>query len=73
MQTIILTVGGVFWVLTYVFIVSKGFKDKTYGMPVIALCINFSWEFIFSFILPHSAPQLFINYLWFGLDTIIVF
>lgn len=73
MQTIILTVGGIFWVLTYVFIVSKGFKDKTYGMPVIALCINFSWEFIFSFIQPHSPPQLFINYLWFGLDTIIVF
>jgi hypothetical protein len=71
--TIILTIGGIFWILTYIFIISKGFKDKTYGMPIIALCANISWEFIFSFILPSSPPQLFINYLWFGLDTIIVF
>jgi hypothetical protein len=73
MQTIILTIGGIFWILTYVLIMSKGFKDKTYGMPLIALCANFSWEFIYSFVLPSSPPQLFINYLWFGLDCVIVF
>ncbi len=73
MQTIILVSGGIFWILTYIFIISKGFKDKTYGMPLIALCANISWEFIFSFIFPHTPPQLFINYLWFGLDIIIVF
>jgi hypothetical protein len=73
MQTIILTVGGIFWILTYVFIIFKGSKDKTYGMPLIALCTNISWEFIFSFILPSSAQQLFINYLWFGLDCVIVY
>jgi hypothetical protein len=72
MQTIILLAGGIFWILTYVFIISKGFKDKTYGMPLIALCANISWEFIFSFIFPHTPPQLFINYLWFGLDILIV-
>jgi hypothetical protein len=73
MQTLILTVGGLFWILTYVFIIFKGSKDKTYGMPLIALCANISWEFIFSFIIPSSTPQLFINYLWFGLDCVIVF
>ena len=41
-------------------------------MPLIALCANISWEFIFSFVFPHTPPQLFINYLWFGLDCIIV-
>jgi hypothetical protein len=73
MQTIVLTLGGIFWILTYVLIIIKGSKDKTYGMPLIALCANISWEFIFAFILPSSIPQLFINYLWFGLDCIIVF
>lgn len=73
MQTIILTIGGIFWILTYLFIIHKSFKDKTYGMPLIALCANISWEFIFSFILPHSPHQLFVNYLWFGLDCVIVF
>jgi hypothetical protein len=73
MQTIILVAGGIFWILTYIFIISKGYKDKTYGMPLFALCANLSWEFIFSFVLPHSPPQSYINYLWFGLDVVIVF
>ena len=72
MQTIISVIGGIFWILTYVFIISKGFKDKTYGMPLIALCANISWEFIFSFVFPYGPPQSYINYLWFGLDTILV-
>ncbi len=72
MQTLILVTGGIFWILTYLFIIIIDFKDKTYGMPLIALSANVSWEAIFSFILPHSPPQIFINYLWFGLDLIIV-
>ena len=73
MQSLVLVMGGIFWILTYVFIISKGYKDKTYGMPLFALCANISWEFIFSFLLPHSPPQLYINYLWFALDAVIVF
>lgn len=73
MQTIILITGGIFWILTYIFIISKGYKDKTYGMPLFALCANISWEFVYSFVLPPSPPQLYINYLWFGLDAVIVF
>lgn len=73
MQTLILTIGGIFWLLAYILIISRGYKDKTYGMPLFALCANISWEFVYSFILPHSPPQLYINYLWFGLDTIIVY
>jgi hypothetical protein len=42
-------------------------------MPLFALCANISWEFIFSFVISHSPPQLYINYLWFGLDAVIVF
>lgn len=73
MQSIILVLGGIFWILTYIFIISKGYKEKTYGMPLLALSANISWEFIFSFLLPHSPPQLYINYLWFALDVVIVF
>jgi hypothetical protein len=66
-------VGGIFWSLAYVLIIRQGFKDRTYGMPLAALCANISWEAIFAFLHPHSPPQLYINYAWFGLDTIIVF
>ncbi|OCL25379.1 hypothetical protein U472_13590 [Orenia metallireducens] len=64
---------GLFWSLTYLLIIVKGFHDRTYGMPILAICANISWEFIFSFIIPHPSPQLYINIIWFILDSIILF
>ena len=64
---------GVFWTAVYVLIIRLGFRDKTYGMPIAALCANISWEFIFSFLYPHAPPQNFINIIWFGFDLVIVF
>jgi hypothetical protein len=64
---------GLLWTLTYILIIDRGFKDQTYGMPLIALCANISWEGIFVFIYPHEMPQLQINRIWFFFDTIIVF
>ncbi len=72
MYTELMIAGGIFWSLTYILIIRRGFKDKTYGMPLAALCANISWEFIFSFVHPHSAPQIYINYIWFFLDVFIV-
>jgi hypothetical protein len=71
--TTLMIIGGIFWSLTYILIIRQGYKDKTYSMPLAALCANISWEAIFSFIHPHSPPQLYINYAWFILDVLIVF
>lgn len=65
-------VGGLFWSATYILMIRRGFKDKTFGMPMAALCANISWEAIFAFYSPHNAPQLYVNYIWFSLDAIIV-
>lgn len=59
---------GLFWTITYILILRRGHKDKVYGMPLVALCANVAWEFIFSFIYPHPQPQLFIDYLWLVFD-----
>lgn len=64
---------GIFWSLTYLLIIWRGFKDRTYGMPLAALCANISWEFIFSFVYPHDIPQLYVNRVWLFLDLVIVF
>jgi len=72
MFTEIMMIGGLFWSATYILIIRRGFKDKTFGMPMAALCANISWETIFAFILPHDAPQLYVNYIWFSLDVVIV-
>ena len=63
---------GVCWTLVYLFIIKRGFQDKALGMPLVALCANISWEFIFSFIYPHDAPQYYVNIVWFLFDVVII-
>jgi hypothetical protein len=64
---------GAFWTLTYVLIIRRGFLDETYGMPLVALCANISWESIFSFVHPHGPVQRLVNIVWFSLDLIVLF
>lgn len=63
---------GVLWSITYILIIYRGFKDKNYGMPIVALCLNVSWEFIFAAIYPMILAQRIINYVWFALDLVIL-
>lgn len=64
---------GSCWIITYLILIDRGFKDKSCGMPFAALCGNITWEFIYSFIFPSSNWQIYINYFWFGLDLIILY
>lgn len=60
---------GLFWTATYILILYRGFKDGVHGMPMYALALNISWEFVYSFVIPSPAPQLHINYVWFAFDV----
>ena len=68
-------ISGLCWTLVYVLIIVRSYRDKTYGMPYWALAFNFSWEFIFSFILSVHSPdqqlQLLINRVWLLFDVFI--
>jgi hypothetical protein len=68
----ILVGSGVLWTLTYLLIIRQGFLDRTYGMPLAALCANLSWEFIFAFVYPHDLPQRAVNMVWFSFDLVIL-
>jgi hypothetical protein len=71
---IVLKIGsGLCWTIAYILIIRRGFIDKTFGMPVVALCANISWEFIFSFIHPHESPQVQVNIVWFVFDAFIFY
>jgi len=60
---------GLFWTIAYLLILRRGYLDKLYGMPMVALCANLAWEFIFSFVYPHPKRQLYIDYLWLLFDV----
>ncbi|RXT15410.1 hypothetical protein [Ammoniphilus sp. CFH 90114] len=63
---------GGLWILTYLLLIYRGFRDRKCGMPFAALCGNITWEYIFSFIFPVPGPGIYIIYIWFLLDIIIL-
>jgi hypothetical protein len=65
---------GISWSIVYVDIINRGFKDKTYGMPLFALAFNIAWEFIYGFLVGQDfSLQKAVNITWFILDAIIIY
>jgi len=69
---------GVCWTLVYISLIYRGFKDKTYGMPLFALGLNIAWEVLYSidgiFIHKANMPpvQNVANVVWAFFDILIV-
>jgi len=72
--------GDVLWMVAYIAIIWVGFRNKTYAIPIFAVCLNFSWEVIFSVFRPPMTGTgeidwtklaMFIG--WMLIDIIIVF
>ena len=63
-------VGVIGWTLAYILLIYRGVKDKTYGMPLVPLALNFGWEFVYSFYYPVN---LVFNMIWFLLDIGIIY
>ena len=49
-----LPIGSLFWTVAYLLFFLKGMKDKSYGMPLVPMAFNFTWELIHSFIYPST-------------------
>lgn len=72
--TILMAIGVILWIAVYVLILSRSFKDKTYGVPMFAICANLSWEFIFSFVQPYlGMPWALGFYAWLALDLVVLY
>jgi hypothetical protein len=71
---LLLITGGICWLITYLLIIYRSFKDKSYGMPFTGLALNISWEFLYGFaVVPVTAGlQTWVNRCWFILDVFIV-
>ncbi len=74
---------GVFWLIAYILIIYRGFKDQTYGMPIVAFIGNIAWEFIFGLGIERgcaaswsSCPAAIIqarNFIWLLFDVVILY
>jgi hypothetical protein len=66
-------ISGISWTVVYLDLINRGFRDRTYGMPLFALAFNFAWELIFGFLVGDGfGVQRIVNITWFVLDAIIV-
>ncbi|MFJ7965152.1 hypothetical protein [Streptomyces sp. NPDC096324] len=73
MFSAILIMGGNLWYLTYILIIRASARDRTLGMPLVAVAINLCWEFTFTFIEPYPLGFKWSIIIWFCLDLVIVY
>ena len=70
--TILTLVGSISWTIVYVDIINRGFKDKTYGMPLFGPAFKISWLCIFTFLVGDDfSLQMVVTAVWFILDAVI--
>ena len=76
-SAILATTGAALWVATYILIIIKAHKDRSYGMPLAAVCVNLSWEFTWGWLLVPVGEGLVIpvviwaQRIWFLIDVIL--
>jgi hypothetical protein len=76
---VIQSFAGLLWTLAYLLIILRSRRDRVYGMPIVALSANLSWEFWYTFVElpPHPDPtklaaQFVVNFVWFAFDVAIL-
>lgn len=74
-ELIATSASGLAWTVVYIALIYRGIKDKSYGMPLVPLALNFTWELVFSLIYPPAATGLagkIINAIWMICDIGII-
>lgn len=72
---IIVGIGTLCWVISYIAIIRHGFKTKFLEMPVFVAVGNIAWEFIWSFVFKTNMGEFYLwGYrAWFFLDLAILY
>lgn len=61
--------GCVAWMAAYVLILRRAHRDKAYGMPLLALCLNITWEGV-AFMSPNPVTLWkYIEGIWLFIDV----
>lgn len=67
-------IGDVLWIVAYILIIRQGFKDRTYGIPMLCIALNFTWEFIYAVDFPFPLDLIeILRWVWLLCDVVIVY
>jgi hypothetical protein len=61
------------WVILYILVVRQGFREKTFGIPMVALWCNLNFDIIDTYIYPAYPIQVIINHIYIVMDLIILY
>ncbi|KAI1845194.1 hypothetical protein JX266_008741 [Neoarthrinium moseri] len=64
---------GILWTIAYVLYIRQGFQDRSYGMPLFALCANIGWEFVYGVVFPISYAETLTFVPWVLIDCGIIY
>jgi hypothetical protein len=75
-----LTVLGDFlWAIAYILIIRQCFRQRSYGLPLVAIAMNFTWELQYSLLQPPRCDDGSVDLIkagmilaWAALDAVIV-
>jgi hypothetical protein len=73
-ELVLFATGCYMWVVVYMIYLYRIMKHRNVGMPLVAACANFAWEFVWSWVTPLTdmGPLLVWCYRgWFFLDIFI--
>ncbi|KAH6640069.1 hypothetical protein BKA67DRAFT_528325 [Truncatella angustata] len=73
LSTTFLGLGVVFWDLTYILITRRSLRTRSYGMPILGLMTNVSWEMVYGFYVAETALEQSGFILWLLLDLGLVY
>ncbi len=67
-------VGDLLWAFAYIVAIVIGFRRQTFGVPILAVCLNITWEFVYTTIHPPgSAVTLGLHLVWLFIDLVILY
>lgn len=59
---------GILWTTAYILYVQQARKDNSYGMPLLALILNISWEFVYTFVYHLNGVGRLFHFPWVFID-----
>jgi hypothetical protein len=71
---LLVDIGTLLWMVAYILAIVQGFRQKTYGIPMIAISLNFTWEVLAAFSWQEPVVIWRIgDILWMMIDGVIVY
>lgn len=66
--------GCALWTVAYVLLIKRAIRDKVNTLPMLAICLNFTWEMMAVFVLPNpSTAWTVLEWSWVVIDLGLVF